>query len=326
MLKLSVIVPVYNTEKYLPACLDSILSQSYQNLELICVDDGSKDNSIDILKNYAQKDPRVIVKSKVNGGQSSARNLGLDIATGDYISFIDSDDFLSPGMYDELVSLMEEDGSDLSGCGIRTIYEKPDRQQIFDNDYLKIRLGRNIEVSSDIFDKVDLSCANKLFKRSIIKNSSLKFPEGLWYEDSGFLWCYLSICKKISFTSNIYYNYVRYSESTMGKSRSGLSLKVLDYIEVASFISIFLSNQRLFQKFKKAFFNYLADSFWFCLKYLPWKKKHLSIQRILNLVNKEPLKVEIGFWKFTYVFCTRIKFKIVRKLKREFRHFSNGRD
>ena len=113
MKKISVIVPIYNTEKYLKRCFDSILSSTYENLEVILVDDGSPDNSGKICDEYAARDSRIRVIHKKNGGLSSARNAGLDIATGDYVTFVDSDDYIASDIYEKLVACMI-DGVDIT--------------------------------------------------------------------------------------------------------------------------------------------------------------------------------------------------------------------
>ena len=116
--KVTIIIPIYNTSKYLPNCLDSVLSQSHQNLEIILIDDGSTDNSSQIVDNYAQKDSRIKVIHQNNQGQSSARNTGLKLATGDFISFIDSDDEIKPSFIVDLLSAYSKNTA-LSVCGIR---------------------------------------------------------------------------------------------------------------------------------------------------------------------------------------------------------------
>ena len=114
--KISIIVPVYKVEKYIHKCIDSILNQTFKDFELILVDDGSPDNCGKICDEYAKKDSRVIVIHKENGGLSSARNSGLDIARGDYIGFVDSDDYIENDMYELLYNLCEENNCDISSC------------------------------------------------------------------------------------------------------------------------------------------------------------------------------------------------------------------
>ena len=113
MVKISVIVPVYNVEPYLPQCLDSLIEQTFNDIEIICVNDGSTDGSLDVLNHYAAKDSRIKVIDKPNGGVSSARNCGLDAAQGEYISFVDGDDWVKRGYYEEIIALIEQYNPDI---------------------------------------------------------------------------------------------------------------------------------------------------------------------------------------------------------------------
>ena len=116
MSKISVIVPIYNAEAYLNRCLDSIINQTYSDLEIILINDGSTDNSLDICLEYASKDKRIVVYNQTNKGISKARNKGIELATGDYIGFVDSDDIISPRMYETLYNLMTDEKCLIAGC------------------------------------------------------------------------------------------------------------------------------------------------------------------------------------------------------------------
>ena len=122
MKKISIIVPIYNIEKYLPRCLDSILAQTYKNLEVILVDDGSVDNSGMIADKYARNDQRINVIHQVNKGVSAARNAGLDLATGDYIGFVDGDDYIEKDMYERLLFNAIKYKADISHCGYQMVF------------------------------------------------------------------------------------------------------------------------------------------------------------------------------------------------------------
>ena len=124
MPQISVIIPVYNSEKYLPQCLESIVGQSYGDIEIICVNDGSKDKSTEILNSYAAKDERIKIINQKNKGQSAARNAGLDVATGKYIAFVDSDDVIDFRFFEILYTAAERSGSEVVCCGFKKIYDK----------------------------------------------------------------------------------------------------------------------------------------------------------------------------------------------------------
>lgn len=121
--EISIIVPVYNTAECLNRCLDSIIAQTYKNLEIICIDDGSSDGSEKIVDQYAERDSRFVVVHKKNGGESSARNVGLSLATGEYIGFIDCDDWIEPDMYETLLKLLKEYNADLAAVGYTKDYD-----------------------------------------------------------------------------------------------------------------------------------------------------------------------------------------------------------
>ena len=193
--KISVIVPVYNTEKYLHRCIDSILSQTFTDFELLLINDGSKDSSGAICDEYAAKDNRVRVFHKENGGVSSARNLGLDNAQGEWIAFVDSDDYMFPDMLERMLSALELKKSDIVICGTTETgggYWKP----IADRDYSIEELKTDFvyilhtELLSPVWCKI--------YSRD--KIGDIRFKNDVSFgEDLMFNLQYLAICEKISF-------------------------------------------------------------------------------------------------------------------------------
>ncbi|MBQ3474267.1 glycosyltransferase family 2 protein [Candidatus Saccharibacteria bacterium] len=216
--KISVIVPIYNTEKYLSNCLDSILNQTYKNLEIILIDDGSTDNSGKIADNYAKKDQRIKVIHQKNAGQSSARNSGIKKATGEYLSFIDSDDEIKPNFMEKLLTpYTENPETSLVVCGIlrkflktgqtETLYLSPSRQQNTKNfkTFILSLLAKDGRLYSSV---------NKLYRAKIAKN--LTFDTSLQFaEDTKFVLDYLKKTPgKIDFTLEPLYTYNFGSESS----------------------------------------------------------------------------------------------------------------
>lgn len=185
--KLSVIVPVYKTENYLRKCVDSILASTYENLEVILVDDGSPDGSGAICDKYAERDARVKVIHKENGGLSSARNAGLDIATGDFITFVDSDDYIACDIYEKLVEKLMADNADIVMMNIATVSE--DYSVVGEpRQYPAEWLG--VKSSEWLFQKIcermiDTSVWSKIFRADTI--NSLRFKAGVLNEDFLFL-------------------------------------------------------------------------------------------------------------------------------------------
>lgn len=175
---ISIIIPVYNTEKYLGACIDSLLAQTHQNLEIILVDDGSKDSSPQICDEYAQNDARIKVIHKENAGVSSARNTALDIATGDYIGFVDSDDIVAPHAYETLLSALTESDSDVSVCKLTRFFDGQEKEKL-DNAKTKPEetlVMSSTEAISDLLRGEHFygSLCDKLFKSELVKNSRLR--------------------------------------------------------------------------------------------------------------------------------------------------------
>ncbi len=199
--KISVIVPVYNVEKYLSKCIDSILSQTYKNLEIILVDDGSPDSSPKICDKYKERDNRIKVIHKKNGGLASARNAGMDIATGKYIGFVDSDDMIAEDMYEVLLENMIKSNAEIAVCYKTDILEnlqtgKGIVEELNKTQALK-KMVLGIEFGSHACDK--------LFKREILV-SDIRFPEGKTYEDLYTIYQWINNSNRIVLCkSNKYY-------------------------------------------------------------------------------------------------------------------------
>lgn len=179
---ISVIVPVYRVEAFLPRCLDSVRNQTYRNLEILLVDDGSPDNCGKICDEYAQIDPRFRVIHKENGGLSSARNAGLDAARGALIGFVDSDDWIAPEMYEKLLSALEKWGAQLACCGRYDVREKTGQQKIGLCPKTDECLS-GVAFAGRIFryDGCDSSACDKLYRRELLEG--LRYPEGRVCED-----------------------------------------------------------------------------------------------------------------------------------------------
>lgn len=204
--KISVIVPVYNVEEYLARCVDSILAQTYENLEVILVDDGATDTSGAICDDFAAKDSRVWVIHKENGGLSSARNAGLEAATGEYIAFADSDDWIEPDAYAHLLGLMEKHQVklvcggryDVSGkTGQRTVGLCPRREEVISGEELAGRIF--------LWDGCDSSACDKLYHRSLLEN--FRYPEGKVCEDVPVTYKIVLQADRVAMSDKPFYNY-----------------------------------------------------------------------------------------------------------------------
>ena len=172
---ISVIVPVYNAEDYLDECLSSITAQTYRELEIILVDDGSSDNSYSICHKWAQNDNRIKVIHKQNGGASSARNVGIENAKGDYIGFVDSDDIIERGMYEKLLSCLSRSDKKISNCLVKP-FANCDEICIASSNAKLTELGINQAIDGVFLRQIDLSFCCKLFEKSVF--DGIRFPDG----------------------------------------------------------------------------------------------------------------------------------------------------
>ncbi|NMD68800.1 glycosyltransferase [Bacillus sp. DNRA2] len=232
--KLSIIVPVYNVEKFLGDCVKSILSQSFKEFELILVNDGSTDRSGVICDEYAKKDQRIQVHHKENGGQSSARNKGIDVAKGQYLGFIDSDDWIHNDMYNILFNKALEAKADIAACNIIQ-YNKDDTKYYFCNDSTECLFDRNSAMGELYLNhRLTFSPCNKIYKRSLFEN--IRFKEGYILEDIDFAYRIIHQSKKVFYTGEALYNYRYNDKSTM---RKAFSKKRLDEFEVRKNLYLF---------------------------------------------------------------------------------------
>ncbi len=226
---ISIIVPVYNVEQYLDKCVESIVNQTYTNLEIILVDDGSSDSSPALCDKWEKSDKRVIVIHKHNGGVSSARNAALDVSRGDYIGFVDSDDYLEPDMYENLLDSIKQNKSDVAVCG----FKYKDNCFSFKNNAVisspeaKIMLFNNRD-----FPAFEGYSCNKLYSAKIIQSNKIRFNEKyLICEDTLFNFSVFDYSDKVSLVNYCGYNYQYRSSSASNNSDEKLNLGILDIIE-----------------------------------------------------------------------------------------------
>ena len=215
---ISVIVPVYKVEEYLSRCIDSILKQTYKNLEIILVDDGSPDNCGKICDEYALKDERIKVIHKQNGGLSSARNSGLDAATGEYVTFVDSDDWIDVAYVQTLKDVLENTASDMSACIFCRTKGAEAERKFFNNIPEIITCEKYFSVLSEN-SYAGYAC-NKLFKKDIIEKNGIRFDEKIFNgEDFPFVLEYLRFAEKTAFVKQDLYFYFFRGTSIMNSIR-----------------------------------------------------------------------------------------------------------
>lgn len=221
---ISVIIPVYNSQPYLEACINSVLNQTYRNLEVLLVDDGSKDESGAMCDAYARQDDRVRVFHKENGGQSTARNMGLDAAAGDFVMFIDSDDTVELNMAERLMGLIETWSADIAACELQDVYydgatfQKPPKP-----DY--VCTGREAVAHSMKSQDIYGYPVNKLYRKSLWDH--FRFQNGRCYEDAEVIPYVLYAAERVAVCTDALYHYYQRKNST---TTATFSKKQLDVI------------------------------------------------------------------------------------------------
>lgn len=225
---ISIIIPVYKVEKYLEKCIKSVLSQTYKNLQIILVDDGSPDNCGNICDDYARVDNRIEVIHKANGGLSDARNVGLKAARGEYIGFVDSDDYVSNEMFENLYNTLISNDVDVSICNFYIVI---DNKNIIKNADNGVKIYNKLEILKEILldKKIQSYAWNKLYKRELFKD--IEYPVGKKYEDIGTTFYILEKCSKISVSGSPEYYYITRGDSIVNNNTEGT---VIDYISLIS--------------------------------------------------------------------------------------------
>ena len=251
--KVSVIIPLYNVENYLKQCLDSVVNQTLKEIEIICINDGSTDNSKQILEDYARKDDRIKIINRKNSGQGVARNVGIKYAKGEYIGFVDSDDWVDRTMFEKLYENAKIHKSDIVMCPIQIVNENNVEldslpyynldcfNQDFDNcvfDYTKTK---------DFILKIAVNAYNKIYRTEFITEISAEFPEGLIFEDNPFFY-HTFLKAKIStlIRDYLYFHRVNRTDSTISKADK----RFFDIIEIRNLVIKIFSSLNNFEDYE----------------------------------------------------------------------------
>lgn len=274
MAEISVIVPVYNVEKYLAKCLDSIINQTFSDIEIICVNDGSTDKSAKILKEYQKKDKRIKIIKKKNGGLSSARNAGLKEAKGKYISFIDSDDWIDKTMLEKLYRNVDKYDSDIILCAVHLFDEE--LQEIDDNnEYYNLECFNNsfdnrnfsFEETKTFIMDVSVMAWNKLYKKEFLDRSNASFPEGLIFEDGPFFFSIFFKTDKVSLVRQALYFYRINRKGSIVKKGGK---KLIDIIDVVELMYNSIKDLSCFNEIRNKFYREKAADIMYRYDLLDW--------------------------------------------------------
>lgn len=295
MIKVSVVVPVYNVEQYIRKCLETLANQTLDDIEIIVVDDGSTDLSKDIIKDYVEKYNNIKYYKKENGGLSDARNYGMKYATGEYITFLDADDYIDVKTYEKMYEKAKKEDSDVVECNFYWVYGRRKKKDI----------GKKYEGKSEMIEKARVVAWNKLYKRELLEQTQIEFPKGLQYEDLEFFYKLVPYIEKVSFVKEPLIYYVQRKDSLSNCQNE----KVKDIFKVLDNVISFYKDKNLYEKYKEELeFTYtrllLCSSFKRITKI---KKENTRIE----LLNETWVKLNAMFpnWKENQILNTNLNSK-----------------
>lgn len=242
MSKVSIIVPIYNVEKYLKRCLDSIVNQTLKDIECLLINDGSPDKSQKIIDEYVHKYPNLFKSyTKTNGGLSDARNFALDYVSGEYIAFVDSDDWIEPFMYEKMYEEAISECADIVVCDFLMDWESTG---------VKKYVNGLCSESDDILKNFLISppsAWNKLYKKDLFLKTDIRYPKSMWYEDLATTARLIPFCKKISYVNEAYVHYIQREGSIM----STVNEKIFDIYKAIEMIEEYYKKNKIYKKYKK---------------------------------------------------------------------------
>lgn len=321
---ISIIVPIYNVEKYINRCIDSILAQTISDFELILVDDGSPDDCGKICDEYEKIDSRIKVIHKKNGGLADARNIGLDIAIGEYIGFIDSDDYIKIDMYEKLLNACICNQADISMCGRYNVY-KNELKPSFSFDGCRVWDSKEAIQNLLTWNNIDSSACDKLFKKSLFDKT--RFPVGKYNEDIFVMTEILFRANKIVHIGESKYYYYHRPESI---TTEAFSEKKMDLLDASQNVLNFVSDKYPDLKSKaQSFHNKGIIYLLILLQPKPNKKKYFVYYMILRKLLFKNISsiflskyINLSGKRDTLLIATNT-YQFARKLKKQYKHYEN---
>lgn len=310
IIKISVIVPVYNVEKYLKQCIDSIVNQTLKEIEIIIVNDGSTDKSREILDNYSN-DSRVTIIDKENEGLGAARNTGLKLAKGEYIYFLDSDDYIELDMLEKLYNLSTTKNADIVQCGMRRFYEDSDKEEfIFYNQELMIEIHSSESIVKKYLKyEIPGYVHNKIISRELLRKNNILFPTGVYYEDILPTLKMFKSANKIILYKEALHNYRQRSNSISNKI---FEKNIIDYIQQVNLCLNYINSQEnSFIKNNEILcfkvINFLNVINW----YMKWYQCDKKLIRNNYSKYFGVLRVEEPFLQIVFLNSLKINYKVI---------------
>lgn len=287
MPKVSIIVPIYNVEGYIEKCLETLVNQTLEDIEIILVNDGSTDNSELIAKRFFEKYPeKIVYLEKENGGLSDARNYGIPYSKGEYIAFLDSDDYVEKNMYEEMYELAKRENSDMVQCNF--YWEYPDKNK------RKIADLKEYSDKKEMLVKTRVEAWNKLIRREIlIRNSEIRFPKGLRYEDVEFTYKLVPYVEKVSILNKPFIHYIQRGNSISNTQNE----RTKEIFDVLDNVIEFYKEKNLYEEYKEEL-EYVYVKTAFCRSLFRMVKiQEESIQSQLLDKTWEKVNTKFPDWK-----------------------------
>ena len=319
MPKISIVIPAYNVERYIRQCIDSILQQTFTNYEVLIVDDGSTDQTGRICDEYEKKDGRIHVIHQKNMGQSVARNEALDVATGEFVTFIDSDDWVSEDFLEQMFAAVYKTGADISVCGLRYFDDGDTTSFVRKDEYqYNVTSGRNVCIDYyQMKQIITVGPSGKLFKADLLKD--IRFPPGKIYEDQGTIPRLFYLAKKVAFIadSELYAYCVR----EMSTSHAPFSARKFEDVWNVNYCVCFFSKQgdqelaKLSRRFETVLqAKYIVQAYHFNIENQIPDQYRMHLLAALNVLRKE-IKYDTFSWYLSLVYPQWVKpYAYVHKL------------
>jgi len=265
---LSVIVATYNNAKYLPKCLEALAAQTLSDIEVICVNDHSDDETAQILQDFAAQDPRFkVINNSKNVGVSVSRNRGIDQATTDYIMFCDGDDYYAPTMCEKMYHALITHRVDLVISEIDITYHAHHEMKVSDDNYYALHFNGLQPVSENLIFYTDLAPTNKIFKKSLLDEYQVRFPADLRYEDAYFCAAYFCLCQTAFYLNERLYHYIRHQNSAMSQTWSHHADRdfAIDHLYIGFKLFDFMSEHNLLKRYNNLYWRWFNSFEFFAL-------------------------------------------------------------
>lgn len=294
MSKVSIVVPIYNVEKYIRPCLDSLLGQTLSDIEIICVDDCGSDGSMAIVEEYAAKDRRLrILKQATNGGPSTARNIGIAAACASYIVFCDSDDYLAPDMCEKMYNALQSSpGADIAVCAAKAVWERevPQEEKDAQEEYLKVCFEGEVSISAHVLRHSFVYTWAKIYRRRFLVEHAITFPEGMRYEDAYFHYVCAAHARSLYFLPEPLYYYRIREGSIMDETQKAAPFVGIDHLHIALMLWDYFKKHGFMNKWGGYIYELWSNYLYLAMKYEHTEEARVLITRkVADFLRREKL-------------------------------------